>query len=437
MGNDNGAAPASQVLANIATDEDKLFRSGYVKGIAEFLRECATPMSIAIQGDWGSGKTSLINLVEHELRSQTEPGMFADPNAAAYCDEIIGVANVDVSIQSAANPDGDLFMFLLGKIFPKLAGSDLVNMAELSEFASAASQVVEVLSLGDDSSDKNDPLVSLLTSFVGTEEDSKSKKDDKSSHDEIAKAIIEVHNTLGEALKQSAERNGKTENARLVVFVDGLDHINPEAAVTLLDWIKTYIDVPRCVFVYAVDEKTVFDGLRKKLGEKSDDRKIKRYFDKLIQVPLRIPESTYNLGVFIRSLLQSEGEKQYTDEFVRVVETILRAPTPHRIKRYLNAMYLYRGIFGGAHNVDDSLLPMLYAAVILRLESTQAFNAVAKCAQGDEEHFAERLNSAMGSSDFGDGVYWSRLPELWRDGESGDEDDGRKAAFISWICKLK
>ncbi len=34
----------------------------HAKALADFIRTCETPMTIGIQGDWGIGKTSLLNL---------------------------------------------------------------------------------------------------------------------------------------------------------------------------------------------------------------------------------------------------------------------------------------------------------------------------------------------------------------------------------------
>lgn len=39
----------------------------YISGLNEFIMECDTPMTIAIQGDWGSGKTSIMNMIREQL----------------------------------------------------------------------------------------------------------------------------------------------------------------------------------------------------------------------------------------------------------------------------------------------------------------------------------------------------------------------------------
>ena len=47
---------------------EDLFGVGkYITGLSSFIQECDTPMTIAVQGDWGSGKTSFMHLIEEEI----------------------------------------------------------------------------------------------------------------------------------------------------------------------------------------------------------------------------------------------------------------------------------------------------------------------------------------------------------------------------------
>jgi len=48
-------------------DTDKLSMDKYTKGLQNFIENSNTPMTISIQGEWGSGKTSLMNKLEHGL----------------------------------------------------------------------------------------------------------------------------------------------------------------------------------------------------------------------------------------------------------------------------------------------------------------------------------------------------------------------------------
>ena len=49
---------------------DKLGTEEQQKGLVEFMRHCSTPMTIAVQGDWGTGKTSMMRLLEKELKKE-------------------------------------------------------------------------------------------------------------------------------------------------------------------------------------------------------------------------------------------------------------------------------------------------------------------------------------------------------------------------------
>ena len=428
----NNSKPSVQVLANVATDQNELFHSGYVHGVAEFLRECATPMTIAIQGETGAGKTTLINLIEKELRADTQAIMGDESDARIYCEDIIGIAIIDVLLRSTAEPDTDLFMFVLSNIIPKLTGSDLAAMVQVSEFASAASHLLDAVETAQEPSEDGSAISALFSSLWGYDDNSKAQE--SATKEEMLKAISALKSGLTTALEQSAQSNGKAPDSRFIVFVDGLDHIEPGAAISLMEQIKTFTDCPHLVFVYTADEKTMMDGISRKYGERLADERKKMIADKLVQVPLYIPTSTYNLGKFISGLLKDEGEKEYSKDFVQVVDALLRVPTPHRLKRYLNSMYLYRNIFGGQEGVEDDQLAMLFAAVILRVESSQGFALVARCAQDDEELFDENLRAALEKADIRDGIRLANLPTLWSTGDG--VDSAKRDAFLSWIRRM-
>ena len=40
------------------------------KSLIRFIRETSTPITVGIQGEWGSGKTSLINSIYHAFGSE-------------------------------------------------------------------------------------------------------------------------------------------------------------------------------------------------------------------------------------------------------------------------------------------------------------------------------------------------------------------------------
>lgn len=438
MDDENKALPTVETLADIATDEDKLFRDGYVKGASKFIKECATPMTIAVQGNAGTGKTSLFNLIEMGLRAEPELEEDDDPDERWYCEDIIGVATIDVGQQSVANPDAKPFDILFLAVLSKITGYDSSAADTVSGIASVASQVVGMVASDNgnnedaEGAEDDSILGSIFGALFNSEDDSKSEPKDNFIRSEDIDAF---QSALVETLQQSAEDNDKSADSRFVVFVDGLDRISPEAVVDLLGRIKIYLECPRCVYVIAVDEKMVFDGVKKKLGDKVEEERKKLFYDTLIQVPLRIPTSAYNLNKYVEDFLR--GEKELSDEFVKVINTLLIEPTPRLIKRCINTTHLYWSVFGASKSADDGSLAMLFAAVIVKDASDQGFNAIANCAQGDEAHFAENLKATLASSDFNNGINWALLPALWGGEEGANVDAAKRSAFLSWVRKLR
>jgi predicted KAP-like P-loop ATPase len=47
-----------------SSQEDKLQINNYANALTKFISSTETPVTIGIQGDWGNGKTSLMNLIE-------------------------------------------------------------------------------------------------------------------------------------------------------------------------------------------------------------------------------------------------------------------------------------------------------------------------------------------------------------------------------------
>jgi hypothetical protein len=95
--------------------------------------------------------------------------------------------------------------------------------------------------------------------------------------------------TLVERVVRSSSEHPQN---RFIIFVDDLDRIRPEKAVSLLEVLKNFMEVKNCVFVLACDYEVIRQGVRLKFGIE-DDEKARAFFDKIIQVPFQMPVSQY------------------------------------------------------------------------------------------------------------------------------------------------
>ena len=50
-----------------AANEDRLNMKAYADALTQFIANAQSPLTIALQGEWGSGKTSLMNALKQSL----------------------------------------------------------------------------------------------------------------------------------------------------------------------------------------------------------------------------------------------------------------------------------------------------------------------------------------------------------------------------------
>ena len=62
---------------DVASYDDTLGVGRYYRGLTEFIMKCPTPMTISIQGDWGGGKTTALNLIEQNLNRENQNQILA------------------------------------------------------------------------------------------------------------------------------------------------------------------------------------------------------------------------------------------------------------------------------------------------------------------------------------------------------------------------
>jgi hypothetical protein len=146
------------------------------------------------------------------------------------------------------------------------------------------------------------------------------------------------------------------QTGRIVVFVDDLDRCSPEKALQLLDAIKVFFDVPGCIFVIGLDYGVVQQALALKFPQNTVAQR--EYLAKFIQLPFQLPPLTdSDLESYLSAL-----DVRFPDERCRAVLLSSLARNPREIKRVINVYSLY-WYLGRAANA--SLHPVRLAKVIV------------------------------------------------------------------------
>lgn len=165
------------------------------------------------------------------------------------------------------------------------------------------------------------------------------------------KARMECVESLKYYFAELIEKN-VGNNGKMVVFINDLDRLNPEVAVELLEVIKLFMDVEKCVFVLAIDYEVVVSGVRRKYGQNVSEEKCRNFFDKIIQLPFRLPVETYSLKNLVRETVKDDIVEEDVEILANFVGELLGA-NPRAYKRLANSYFLIRSVNDALQKKSD------------------------------------------------------------------------------------
>lgn len=299
--------------------EELLGLDTYADALGDFVEKCATPMTIALQGDWGSGKTSLMNLIAEKLKAQNI-FTFVWFNTWQYSQ--FGLKNRLAS---------SLIQYFINKLPASQEQTALLKLVKngfrnLRSFAAKGGKALGY-AVGGISGD----AIKAVSHAIDTDTENL----------EPEEFIENLKLQLNTTVMKSTE-NGKR---KIVVFIDDLDRVEPIRAVELLESFKLFLDIPYCIFILACDYKVVIQGLKAKFGEVGFSSE-KNFFDKIIQLPFRMPVQNYDAEKYIKQNLDNIGIT-YKDDDIKVYRKIVEYSigfNPRGLKRAFNSLLLNIGV---------------------------------------------------------------------------------------------
>lgn len=245
------------------------------------------PVSVGVFGTWGTGKSSLLNLIESQIRREASEKVIVIRFDAwlyqGYDDARAALMEVIARTLYEAAKDDENLLDLAKRLLARVntlrtlgLGIELVAAFHGLPLLGAASRAVEGVKkiVMRDPSPKDTQAVADGSKEVV-------KLIDPANAQTPPKEIDEFRQEFSDLL----EKLGKT----LVVFVDNLDRCLPAQAIHTLEALRLFLFMEESAFVVAADEEMVRDSVRKHF-EGASERHITDYLDKLIQVPVRVPK---------------------------------------------------------------------------------------------------------------------------------------------------
>lgn len=284
---------------DVETTKDLLNFTVVADTAAQLVRESAgQPLSIGVSGSWGSGKSSLVKMIGASLEKAdgTEGNNYIllEFNAWLYqgyddarmallqtvADKLLAEAKRrETHVDKAVAFLKRVNWLRVGKLLSPTVSGALVGGTLGGPVGAVVGAVGGLCKAGeepsaDDIEKVKEAYATLQPELAGLLKEKEAKS--------LPQEIQELRNSFEDLLASL--------DVTLVVLVDDLDRCLPDTAISTLEAMRLLLFLPRTAFIIAADEQMIRGAVRAHFGNVDlSDELVTSYFDKLIQVPLRVP----------------------------------------------------------------------------------------------------------------------------------------------------
>lgn len=252
-----------------------------VSALKRFLEsnDMITPLSIAINGDWGSGKTSVVNTLARQLPDDGFIKVFFEPWRYENSDPPLALISTIINTlnkNSMQKISKNILLLAANTFSSKYLNQDIKDVADF-----------------------------ITGKVKGVESFSK----------ELEKVI----------------KNNLEGNQKLIILIDDLDRCDVENTLLILSIMKLFLEIENCICIAAVDFNRLQQAWKAKYQVTDEDDKGKEYLEKIFQIKVSLPKPT------------SDQVKEFVEELVPDMPDELLAlfaeigpKNPRSIKRIMN-----------------------------------------------------------------------------------------------------
>ncbi|MCX6848357.1 MAG: P-loop NTPase fold protein [Verrucomicrobia bacterium] len=378
--------PSDKPFANDAFGREKQ-ADELTKFISSFTDH---PFVLAINGVWGSGKTTFIDMWELKLKSQ---GFRTLRFNAWECDHSEDpFASLLSEFRMLVKAQGDGSKDTLAPLFARLKEKAVPILKK------SAAGMIKHFTMG--ALDLSADTEAALGEFA---EASANYAIDKAESDK--KSIQAFQTELAEFVK-----NSETTGQPVVYFIDELDRCRPTYAISVLERVKHLLNVPGVVFVFAWDRNQLNQTIKHVYGRQTDSGGYLLRF-----VDLEFNLSITNHRFFCNSLMNRFGlfehiEKTGSHNLANsIVETFPKIAELLKLSiREQEKSFTALSVFIRTNPIQDwRFIESLVVLIMLRIKRPKIYQSICRLPSNPSEAgnilrqlVAKDLPSALGS------LYW-------------------------------
>lgn len=227
--------------------EDALNRQSFSKNLAKVMLEYSSPdaFAIGIYGKWGSGKTSVLNMILEIIEEKSQ-------------DVVVLRFNPWICADSKQ---------LVTQFFKQLSSAIKLKTPAKTKVWKLIDNYADVFELSG--------MIPIAGGILSTVGKILGKK---------AKTYSEQHSSDLQELKNQIIKRLREAKIKIIVTIDDIDRLSEAEIISVFQLVKSLADFPYTIYVLAFDYEVVVHALGK--VQNGDG---KEYLEKVIQVPFEIP----------------------------------------------------------------------------------------------------------------------------------------------------
>ena len=318
--------------ADNVTDNDFLGFDVHADLIAELINEDnLLPITIGLFGDWGSGKSSILEVLRNKI-DDSEKGVAClyfngwifegyDDAKAALLESII--KEFEDTVKFGEGLKDNIKGLVKSVDWMRVVGFGMKNIAIPAVSAYLTGGVSLIPQLAQGLTNAAGKPEEMLEKIKSGEAESFLKQFVKSSEkDKETSSVREFRRGFKELID-------KSKINKLIILVDDLDRCTPERIIDNLEAIKLFLNVENTAFVIGADPRIVRHAIEFRYNnqivntpdENRNERIVNDYLEKLIQVPYSLPKlsdsevETYITLLFCERDLSEEAFKKVISAF--------------------------------------------------------------------------------------------------------------------------
>lgn len=416
-------------LSDQPSSKDDFNRRTFAQALSHALclPKDAPGLIVGIEGEWGSGKSTVIGFIKEELLKHAPAPILLDFNPWMVSGSS---ALVEIFInQLAASVGGDSLSSQTGKGI--IAGRKLLDYAKLLKHFKHLKYLKYVPALG---------LAGNIAGDVGEFAGALEKPIDEANN--TAEAALNDLEKLLPKLDLQAQKKHVIEaisdlDRSIVVIVDDLDRLPPEEIRSMVQALKAVADFPRVTYLLAYDPSIIGHAL----DLQQNETKGRAYLEKIVQIsyplPPAFPWQQYNYAVKViyelldrLSITRKPFEEERFSEAISIVVKLSKQPRD--VVRLVNRLTLSLPATRDEINLCDVIVfemltqktPQLRLAILRNPEDFIGQNF------GDSDvysHFETDWSKFVDDREIDKTTHWKRhLPSDQR----GDENITRACRFL-------